>query len=41
MSSDDLDVGKCPFCGGQMITMWDDELDKIEYYECEDCGYTE
>ena len=32
MSFDDLDVGKCPYCGGDMITEED-----LSYY-CENCG---
>jgi predicted RNA-binding Zn-ribbon protein involved in translation (DUF1610 family) len=35
MSVDDLEVEKCPYCGGDMI--WTDE----ETHECEDCGYVE
>jgi hypothetical protein len=34
MSVDDLEVGTCPLCGGEMINYG-------SYSECEDCGYKE
>jgi predicted RNA-binding Zn-ribbon protein involved in translation (DUF1610 family) len=38
MSVDDLDVGKCPICGEEMIEKTDD---LGQYIECEFCGYRE
>lgn len=35
MSVDDLEVGKCPFCGGDMYE------DEEANYICEECGYAE
>ena len=35
MSIDDLDIGKCPYCDGELIEYWNGY---DEYYECENCG---
>lgn len=38
MSVDDLEVGKCPYCGGEIIHYSDAEGD---WDECEQCGFRE
>lgn len=35
MTIDDLEVGKCPFCSGEMVQT------EAGYEYCEECGYIE